>query len=115
MIYDPSQDYYFCDSCGLKRQAFEMDSMACSCGGGFRTHWNGGPSLFDPHYCHELKSYVSSWSEKERVAKKQGCVILDGKKINQYRKERKNMPDITRAMAKRDGYYYDKKTKKFHV
>lgn len=114
-MYDPLQDYYVCDSCGDKKLSMELSSMACRCGGGYRTYWNGGPSLFEPHYCHELKSYVSSWKDKERVAQKQGCRIIDGSKVKDYRRQKKNMPDITREAFKRDGYKVGKDGKARHI
>lgn len=88
---------YHCNSCGRNTTNEKMESFVCKCGGTFRLGIVIGlDRTFHPEWDNEMRTYVSSYRQQERLAKKEGCVITPIEMTKKLKKIRANKEDYNR-------------------
>lgn len=94
---------YTCTDCGKVVNNDDMDSFLCECGGTFRLGSRIDISrTFHPEWDEVTRTYVSSYRQQERLAKKEGCVVTPSDMTKRLKHIRKNKEDFNRGeLAKR--------------
>src|SRR3990167_6017506 len=106
---------YYCQSCGEKKSNKQIDSMVCECGGDFRPDGSlfGQAAIFEPHYCPVLRTYLTSYSQQEKLAVEhrspshpEGLRLQqwDRKQVKEYKNMAKNKEDYKRQEYGKHGY-----------
>lgn len=67
---------YFCDSCRKVKDNHQMKSFECKCGGTMQLLKNVDMIAFEPFYSKDLKAYITSVKQEERLLKKKGLSYM---------------------------------------